>query len=222
MPCYVIRHPRGTMLWDTGVGDEFAKSKDSVLMDRKAGIRFSLQTPLRDLLGQLGLAPADVQYVAFSHMHVDHAGNANMFPEATWILSRHEFEWAIKEPAPTGYNPAQYTAHRSVKTKLLDGETDVFGDGAVTIVPTPGHTPGHQSLVLKLQRAGTLIISGDACHTHGNWEHRRTPPFNTDHQESVKSMDLLAARIGATHARFLVQHEPDDFAKLPRFPAYLD
>ncbi|WP_437949499.1 N-acyl homoserine lactonase family protein [Sorangium sp. So ce296] len=219
--CYVIRHPRGTLVWDTGINDTIAQTKGGVVHER-TGIRFRVDTPLREHLRALNLSPADVDYVAFSHLHVDHAGNANLFPSSTWILNRRELEWATATPPPPTVEPELFSAYRTAKLKLLDGEADIFGDGAVRIVPTPGHTPGHQSLVLRLKRAGTLVISGDVCHTHANWQHRRVPPFNTDREESVRSMERLDALIGAAHARFVVQHEPDDLAALPRFPAFLD
>lgn len=219
--CYVIRHPRGTLLWDTGVSDTVAETPGGVLV-AGGGIRFHVETPLREHLRALHLTPADVQYVAFSHLHSDHAGNANLFPASTWILNRRELEWATATPTPPTIDPALFSAYRTAKIQLLEGEADLFGDGAVKIVPTPGHTPGHQSLVLQLRRAGTVVISGDLCHTHDNWRHRRTPPFNTDREESVRSMERLDALIDATRARFVVQHEPDELAALPRFPAFLD
>ncbi|AUX42910.1 MBL fold metallo-hydrolase [Sorangium cellulosum] len=219
--CYLIRHPRGTLLWDTGISDAIAETKGGVVHP-PSGIRFHVETPLRERLRALELTPADVQYVAFSHLHVDHAGNANLFPTSTWILQRRELEWATATPPPPTIDPALISAYREAKLKLLDGEADLFGDGAVRVVPTPGHTPGHQSLIVRLRRAGTLVISGDLCHTHGNWQERRVPPFNTDREESIRSMERIHAMIGATGARFVVQHEPDDLAALPRFPAYLD
>lgn len=219
--CYLIRHPRGTLLWDTGLSDTFAQTRGGVV-DPKTGIRLSVDTTLREHLSALHLTPADVQYVAFSHLHIDHAGNANMFSASTWILNRRELDWATRTPAPAGYDPALYSTYGTVKTQLLDGDADVFGDGTVKIVPTPGHTPGHQSLIVQLRRAGAVVISGDICHTHDNWKLRRTPPFNTDREESVRSMERISALVDATHARFVVQHEPDDLAVFPRFPAFLD
>ncbi|UQA63925.1 N-acyl homoserine lactonase family protein [Polyangium aurulentum] len=220
-PCYLIRHPRGTLLWDTGVDDTFAQTKGGVL-DPRTRIRFRVETPLRDQLRALHLAPADVTYVAFSHVHGDHAGNAALFPASTWILSRRELEWASTTPPPESVAPGFLSTYPRVKMRLLDGDADIFGDGTVKIVATPGHTPGHQSLVVKLRRAGTLVISGDACHTHGNWQHRRTPPFNTDREESVRSMERLKGLVDASHARFVVQHEPDELDAFPRFPGFLD
>lgn len=219
--CYLIEHPRGTLLWDTGIDDTVARTKGGVV-DPRTHIRFRVETPLREQLGALHLTPADVKYVAFSHVHVDHAGNAALFPASTWILNRRELEWASSTPPPASAAPGFLSTYARAKMQLLDGDTDIFGDGTVKIVATPGHTPGHQSLVLTLRHAGTIVISGDVAHTHGNWQHRRTPPFNTDREESVRSMERLQALVDGSHARLVVQHEPDDLAAFPRFPGFLD
>lgn len=203
------------------INDKYAETKGGVV-DERVGIRFHVETPLRDRLAALQLTPADVQYVVFSHMHTDHAGNANLFPTSTWVVNRHEWAWATRTPPGTGVDPSLFSAHRTAKMKLLDGETDLFGDGAVKIVPTPGHTPGHQSLIVNLRGAGTIVISGDLCHTHENWKQRRVPPFNTDREETLRSMERVRALVDATRARFVVQHEPDELAKFPPFPAYLE
>ncbi|AKT41474.1 N-acyl homoserine lactonase family protein [Chondromyces crocatus] len=219
--CYLVHHPRGALLWDTGIDDAVARTPGGVV-DSGSSIRFRVEMPLRERLSRLQLAPEDVDYVAFSHLHVDHAGNANLFPGATWLLNRRELPWATSSPAPQGIEPALFSSYKAAQIRHLDGETDVFGDGSVTIVPSPGHTPGHQSLLLRLHRAGTFLISGDLTHTHGNWEHRRVPPFNTDQEETLRSMDRLRALAESTGARFVVQHEPDELSVFPPFPGYLD
>ncbi|PTL85067.1 N-acyl homoserine lactonase family protein [Vitiosangium sp. GDMCC 1.1324] len=218
--CFLIRHPQGLLLWDTGLSDSIAESPDGGL--DPVGNRARVRTPLRAQLGALGLSPEDVRYVAFSHLHADHAGNANAFTASTWILNRRELDWALQTPTPLGVVPATFSAYRSVKTWLLEGDTDVFGDGSVRILRTPGHTPGHQSLAVQLRHSGTVVLSGDLCHTRENWLRQRVPPFNDSREDTLRSIERIRTWVEDTHGRFVVQHAPEDVSALPRFPAFLE
>jgi N-acyl homoserine lactone hydrolase len=219
VPCFLIRHPKGTLLWDTGVGDKLAENKDGVDYN---GIRFSVALTLSEQLKTLGLAPSDVTFVAFSHFHLDHTGNANAFATSTWIVNRRELAWALSEPTPPGVSPDALSAYQVAKTQMIDGDYDVFGDGSVRILAAPGHTPGHQVLQLKLKHAGTAILSGDLYHTRANREFTRVPMINTSRADTLASINRIETIVRNTKARFIVQHDPDDFRSLPKFPAYLD
>jgi len=217
-PCFVIRHPKGVLLWDTGLSDKMAESKGGV---DEGGAHKSAHQTLAGQLKALGLAPADVTHVAFSHMHFDHTGNANLFGASTWILNRAELAWADSRPGPF-VQPESYAAHKGAKTQMIDGDHDVFGDGRVRILKAPGHTPGHQVLMVKLGRVGAVVLSGDLYHTRDNRTHRRVPVFNTNRADTLASMDRIERIVKNAKARFVVQHDARDFAALPRFPAYLD
>jgi glyoxylase-like metal-dependent hydrolase (beta-lactamase superfamily II) len=185
-PCFLIRHPKGTLLWDTGLNESIAKSKDGV------------------------------------DFHGDHVGNANMFTSSTWLVNRAEVEAASKSPPPVGVEPSTFSEIKNVKTKLLDGDEDVFGDGSVRILQTPGHTAGHQSLLVQLPKAGAIILSGDLAHSRVNWEKHVVPSFNDSHDNTIASMKRVDGIVKTSHARFIVQHSKEDFESLPKFPAYLD
>jgi len=219
VPCFVVRHPKGILVWDTGLGDKMAESKGGV--DMAGGIHMSVGATLAGQLKALGIAPADVTYLAFSHFHADHTGNANLFPGATWILNRAELAWALSKPEAF-VQPETFSAYKSVKTLMIDGDHDVFGDGAVRILRTPGHTPGHQVLVLKLRHAGTVILAGDLWHLRANLTHHRVPTFNVSRADTLASMDRVERIAKRTHGRIVVQHDPGDFARLPKFPASLE
>jgi N-acyl homoserine lactone hydrolase len=218
-PCFLIRHPRGTLLWDTGLKESIAQSKEGVA--NPVGREF-VDASLREQLKALSLQPADITFVGFSHLHADHAGNANVFTSSTWLLNRRELEGALKTPTPLGVDPTTFSEYRNVKTRLLDADEDVFGDGRVRILQTPGHTPGHQSLTVRLERAGTVILSGDLSHTRDNWQNHVVPSFNDSRERTLASIGRIEALIGETHGRFIVQHAPEDFHALPKFPAYLE
>ena len=105
---------------------------------------------------------------------------------------------------------------------MIEGDYDVFGDGAVRILKTPGHTPGHQVLLLELRKSGTVILSGDLYHLRDNRKFRRIPTFNSSRAETLASIDRIERIVKNRKARFVVQHDPVDFAALPKFPAYLE
>jgi N-acyl homoserine lactone hydrolase len=219
-PCFVIRHPKGVLLWDTGLGDKFAATKEGV--DVLPGIHVSVSITLIEQLHSLALTPKDVSYMAFSHFHFDHTGNANEFPDAVWILNKTELAAAISTAPPSGVVAETFSGYKTAKTQMIEGDYDVFGDGAVRILRAPGHTPGHQVLELKLQKSGTVILSGDLYHSRANRQFMRVPVVNVNRADTLASMGRIEKIVKNTKARLIVQHDPQDFQALPKFPAYLD
>ena len=217
-PCFLIRHPKGILLWDTGLS-----YKLKGLAPVQNGI-FELQVGkgLIDQLATIHVAPSDVTYLAFSHMHFDHTGNANAFASATWILNEHEIAWAGAMPPPSGVDPDSFDVHRAAKTQPIDGDYDVFGDGTVQILKTPGHTPGHSVLEIHLRKSGLVILSGDLYHSRENRRFKRVPRINVERADTLASMDRIERIVKNTRARFIIQHDEADFASLPRFPAFLE
>ena len=158
---YLIVHPRGTLLWDTGViPDELVKPEGTT------EARATVHKTLSGQLAAIGYKPADITYLALSHNHYDHSANANAFAGSTWLVTKAERDVMFPERPPEKQNTAapRFSALKNSKTKILDGDYDVFGDGTVIIVATPGHTPGHQSLFVKLVKIGPLVLSGDLYH----------------------------------------------------------
>ena len=137
VPCFLIRHPKGTLLWDTGLSDKIAESPNGV---EQEGVHMSMARTLARQLKELGLSAGDVTYLAFSHLHFDHTSNANAFEASTWIMNGSDLKWALGTPTPFGVDPASFSAYSKAKTKMIEGDYDVFGDGAVRILKTPGHT----------------------------------------------------------------------------------
>ncbi len=219
VPCFLIRHPHGTLLWESGLGDAIAGHADGV--ELAPGIRASVPVTLASQLRQLGLQPSDIDYVAFSHWHIDHTGNANLFGSATWILQRRELAAATGATPPPFENLAPVSAYRVATKRIIDGDADVFGDGSVRLRLMPGHTPGHQVLELRLPHAGVVLLGGDLYHTRENRQFRRVPRVNTDRAATLASMQRFEAIAARTHATVVVQHDLRDIALLPRFPAYL-
>src|SRR5580698_5518401 len=218
VPCFLIRHPKGTLVWDTGLDPKFVQRSDN----GARGIRATMEISVEKQLQQLNLKPTDITYLAFSHMHLDHTGNANLFTASTWILNRTEMQWAGQ---PTGGGPVApdtFSGYQHAKTQLIDGDYDVFGDGTVRILKAPGHTPGHQVLFLTLPKSGKVLLSGDLYHFRRDREQKLVPLFNTDRAETLASFDRIERLVANTKARLVIQHDPQDFKALPRFPAYLE
>jgi N-acyl homoserine lactone hydrolase len=220
-PCFLIVHPKGVLLWDTGIGDAIADKPDGVT-NAKYGIHMTVPRTLKSQLQQLGMAPADVDFVGLSHLHFDHASNLQQFPDATWIISPAELKWASSTPTPVGVDPRTFAGNekRSLRGNSLDD--DLFGDGSVRILRAPGHTPGHKVLMLQLKNAGTVILSGDLYHTRDNFRQQRVPPINDSRADTMASFDRVRRLMETHEARLVIQHSPEDFAALPKFPSWLD
>jgi N-acyl homoserine lactone hydrolase len=222
--CFLIRHPKGNLLWDTGLSDTLVGHDVPANAD---GVAIHVGRGLLDQLRQIGIAPSDIAYLAFSHFHIDHTGNANAFGSATWIVNQAELNWALGDPTPPIVDPASFSAIRSAHTIMISSDYDVFGDGLVRILRTPGHTPGHQVLLVKLPKSGAVILSGDLYHQQSDRPSRagsdaQIMRVNTSRAETLASMDRVEGIIRNTHARLIVQHDSGDYSRLPKSPAYMD
>jgi len=211
--CYLIHHARGYLLWDTGIGDAVAAMPDG-LPGQNGAPSWRRQKTLVAQLEQLGVKPSDIRFVAVSHTHPDHIGNVELFPQAMLLVQRLEYEW----PLPSG--GARFNPEHPV-TKLA-GDYDVFGDGSVVILSTPGHTPGHQSLLVKLPKTGAVILSGDAAHFKDNWDNRRVPAFNTDKDQTLSSMQRIADLLAQNHAQLWINHDLAQTSQQKHAPDFYD
>lgn len=219
VPCFLIRHGNDWMLWDAGLGDEIAATPGGREI---VGLHFRVPTTLRSQLATLHLRADDIRYVGLSHLHADHSGNAAMFPRATFLVSPVELEWASSSPTPDGVQPDRVAAVRRSRIEPVAAERDVFGDGRVRMVSTPGHTIGHHSLMVKLRRSGWVILTGDVAHFDVNYERELVPLGNASRAETIASIRRIKGLAAHYHARVVVQHAADVFDTMPRPPAYLD
>lgn len=220
-PCYLIRHPDGDLMWDVGLPDSIAQAPGGSVVSGP----FTLTVPvlLADQLAQLELTPADIEFVSISHSHFDHVGNAAMFSGATWLLDADERAWMFREEARADPQFGLIAPIENANTRLLegDGDTDVFGDGSVTIIQAPGHTPGHSLLLVRLPNAGPILLTGDMYHMPESREQRLVPRFNVNRDQTIAAMDRIDA-LEAEGARVVRQHVQADFEALPRFPEALN
>ena len=220
-PCFLIQHPKGTLLWDTGLGDAIAADPDGVPY-LNGTIQLHVDKTLQSQLQALGFKTDDITYVAFSHFHADHVGNANLFTHSTWIINKAELAAALSPTPPPAVELANFSSYANVQKRMIDGDYDVFGDQSVRILSMPGHTPGSQALLVKLPHSGYVALTGDLYHMRDNRRFKRVPPVNTERADTLASMDRFEHIVTNLHARVVIQHDPEDFRAMPKFPGFLD
>jgi N-acyl homoserine lactone hydrolase len=209
--CYLIKHAQGWVLWDTGLPDSLVGMPDG--MKSNAGVWTSKKT-LASQLAELGLKPADIRYLALSHSHPDHVGNLNLFPQATLVVQKAEYDWVQPFGGPR-FKPEQ----PAIKA---EGDRDLFGDGSVMLISTPGHSPGHQCLLVGSPKTGALLLSGDAVHTRANWDSHRVPERNFNMAQSLASLDRMAVVLKENNAQLWIGHETSEVPLRRYAPAYYE
>jgi glyoxylase-like metal-dependent hydrolase (beta-lactamase superfamily II) len=219
--CYLVVHPKGTLLWDAGLPDALVQTPEGKTFMNTFVLRVS--KTLAAQLKEIGYAPETISNLGISHMHGDHVGNVDLFPRAMLLMQKEEYEAAFGlEPGKYGFDPAAYSALRSNPVKTLEGDYDVFSDGTVVIKRMLGHTPGHQALYVRLPKTGNIFLSGDLVHYTDNWVHKRVPSFNFDKERSIKSMEETEQFLKANHAILWIQHDLEQNAGIKHAPAYYD
>lgn len=213
--CYLIRHGGDYMLWDSGLPEALLNK----VPDTTSAMSPTLSTTIIAQLARVGVKPAQIGRVGISHYHFDHIGQAKDFPAATLLIGKGDFD-ALKSGADgVDATPLAHWVQGSGKVDAVSGDKDVFGDGSVTMLTLPGHTPGHHGLLVLLKDRGPVLISGDTAHFQENYDGDGIPPFNVDRAASLASLDRFKKLATAVKATVILQHEPRDVAKLPAFPA---
>jgi N-acyl homoserine lactone hydrolase len=216
---YLIVHPKGTLMWDAGVIPDAAfKGAGPV----KEGISTATK-PLMPQLMAAGYTPAEVTYFAMSHYHSDHTANANAFAGATWIVQKAERDVMFSDAQVGIMQRASFSALKDAKTKILENEDyDVFGDGSVVVMSTPGHTPGHQVLFVKTAKRGPIVLAGDLYHYPEERTTGKTPSFEFNVPQSKASRNRVEIFLRQTGAQLWIEHDIATHANLPKPPKYVE
>ena len=217
---YLIVHPRGTLMFDAGaVPDSHFKGDGTPVVE---GVVTATQ-PLLPQLAAAGYAPSDITHFALSHFHSDHTGNANAFAGATWIVQKAERDYMFADSPQGIIQPDTYAALRNADTRILDNEDfDVFGDGSVVVMATPGHTPGHQVVAVKLANRGPVVLGGDLYHYPEELTTGRVPTFEFDAEQSKASRARIERYLKDNGATLWIEHDIATHAALPKSPGYVD
>ena len=212
--CYLIKHAQGWLLWDTGVTDAIAAMPEGQRPPIRARPIGSGRRRSSRQLDQLGVKPSDIKYVAVSHTHPDHIGNVDPVPAVDAAGAEGRIRVAVAARRRR-FKPEQ-------PVTKLEGDHDVFGDGSVMIISTPGHTPGHQIVLVKLPKTGAVLLSGDAVHFKDNWDNRRVPARISTRTRRAASMQRMADVMAKEKAQLWINHDKAQRDSLKMAPDFYD
>jgi N-acyl homoserine lactone hydrolase len=229
VPCFLVVHPKGALMWEAGVvpDSEWRPTGASIvhhLALPDAQTRdITLTKPLGDQLAEIGYPPSKIRYLALSHYHYDHTANANAFAHSTWLVTRVERDAMFAAIPPGTTRPDTYAQLKNATTRLIDSDPfDVFGDGRVVIKSAPGHTPGHQTLLVRLSHTGPVLLSGDLYHFPQERTLDRVPVFDSDKEQTRRSRKEIEEFLRTTGATLWIQHDYLGNRTLRKSPAYYD
>jgi glyoxylase-like metal-dependent hydrolase (beta-lactamase superfamily II) len=212
---YLIVHPRGTLMWEAGLVPDAnigtANARPGAPVKR-----------LKDALAEIGYLPAEITYFAISHGHGDHTANANDFHASTWLVNRAEYDAMFAAQVPRFYTPATYSALKNSKAIFIKDDHDVFGDGTVVIKQTPGHTAGHQVLLVKLAQTGMVALTGDLYHYPEEVNRREVAPAQGDQEITLRSRDALQELLKKNGGKMWITHDLIGFSRLKKAPEYYE
>jgi glyoxylase-like metal-dependent hydrolase (beta-lactamase superfamily II) len=204
--CYVIKHGADVMVWDTGY--------------LPGSVKNATNKPMIELLKQIDVDPEQVKFVGISHFHADHTGQLAPFKNATLLIGKGDWDGVTANPPMRGANAKGFAEWLAEKRKVepLTADKDVFGDGTVMILRSPGHTPGHSMLLVRLKEKGPVVLVGDAVHFRENYDNDGVPGFNYDRAQTLASIQRIKGIEKNIKATVIIQHDPRDIGKLPAFP----
>lgn len=217
--CYLIRHDRQLMIWDAGFAGEWV-GRPSSPETRSTTVRTSLVSEL----ARLGIRPEQINIVAVSHLHWDHIGQAASLPKARLLIGKEDWE-ALTAPEPDSrLEPGRLAPwiRGGAPMEAVTGDKDVFGDGSVMMIATPGHTLGHHALLVRLPHFGPVMLSGDLYWSTAQHRDKLVSKGNADQAKTAESFRRFDDMAVAEKATVIIQHEPADVAKLPMFPKTAD
>jgi glyoxylase-like metal-dependent hydrolase (beta-lactamase superfamily II) len=227
VPCYLVVHPKGTLMYDAGLGDRYLGRpfNETTLGDRpnppSTSFFVLVARTLRSQLEAIGYPPERIDFLALSHPHGDHVGNASAFTGATWLVQQGDYDLMFGPAAPTATANPAYAALKDRPRRILTGDHDVFGDGTVILKHTPGHTAGHQSLFVKLARTGGIVLSGDLYHYAEERTLNRMPEREKA-SATPASRNALEAFLKASGAQLWIGHDIGTYSKQKQAPEYYD
>jgi glyoxylase-like metal-dependent hydrolase (beta-lactamase superfamily II) len=217
--CYLVVHPKGMLIYDTGLNDRLVgRPLYENVLEGYAQIKFNT---LSGQLADIGVTPGKVDYLVLSHYHWDHVGNAADFAGSTWLVYKGDRDRMFSKESRAYPWFSQYSALEHSKTMLLSGDHDVFGDGTVVVIATPGHTEGHCSLMVRLKDTGPVVLSGDLYHYAEERDLNRMPEEEKT-SGTIQSRQKVEELLRRTGAKLWVGHSMEFFRTVRKSPAWYD
>lgn len=218
VPCYLVEHKKGLLFWDGGLPKAVADAERPVSI---TGGTMVYDRWIVDQLHDMDIGLSDISYAAYSHLHFDHAGAANSFLESNVIMQEKEWDAAFGDGGEF-IDTTLFDGLKEANVTFIDGDYEVFGDDSVTLIYTPGHTPGHQVLLIKLDNTGHVLLSGDLYHTQANRKLQRAPTFNHNEEQTLSSMKKVEKLLADTGATLWIEHDKALADTLKKAPQYYD
>ncbi len=218
---YLVVHPQGRLLFDTGVHCQTLTDPVGRMGTERAKrirIRSQVGDDVVSQLGQLGLQAQEVTHVVNSHLHFDHCGGNEFFPQATFLVQQAEMDAARQPGGVASYSPSMQDFDHALHYQLVDGEYDVFGDGKVILIPTYGHTPGHQSMLVRLGQGEQMVFTADACYTRENLERDILPRVLWNAEIMAQSLARLRQLRDKQGATLFYGHDPAQWQAMCHIP----
>jgi len=224
VPFYLVRHAQGTVLLDTGNSEKICSHPREHWGDAVDAYypRMKHSEYVVSQLATLGVRPEEITHILLSHMHLDHAGGIHSFPSARILVQKKEYAWAFdaENTQKNAYINDDLTQNKPEQWQQIEGELDLFGDGSVCAFPTPGHTPGHQSFLIRLPHEGARILTGDACYTTENLVDDIPPGLVWNAEASQKSMQNIRHLAETSKAEIIVGHDPEAWSHCKHAPDF--
>src|SRR5438067_4251168 len=214
---YVITHPRGNIIFDTGNNDKTITDPEGWWgpLAKGFGLKMTQDDAIPAQLNKIKMKTDDIKYVVLGHMHLDHGGNVSQFPNATLVVQNDELKaaWWPDEGYSLYYIPGDFAATKQMKIVRLEGDLDLFGDGTFRIFRAPGHTPGSQFAVVRLKNSGPIILTSDTVYLKENLDKNLIPPIPgtwspTGMYQGYQKIRLIRDTEGA---QICMQHDPELF-----------
>lgn len=224
VPFFLIKHPKGNILFDTGNASAVAENPEKH-WGEVVNAYYPIMTKEQYVVNQLnkiGIAPEDINYVILSHLHLDHAGGVGDFPNAVYVVQRCEYEWAYNPENTQKDAYIMADLNKQTDWQILNGEEkmDFFNDGTLEIWFTPGHTPGHQSLLVNLEKSGKFLLTADSCYTEENLNDNIQSGLVWDSELSMQSVAKMKNLKKNSEVTIITGHDPlawKNYRQAPEF-----
>jgi N-acyl homoserine lactone hydrolase len=225
---YVIKHPKGNVMFDTGNNDKTITDPAGWWgpLAKGFGLKMTQNDAMPAQLAKIGLKTSDIKYVALGHMHLDHGGNISQFPNATFVVQNDEMKaaWWPDPGYSVYYIPGDFAESKKYNMIRLEGDLDLFGDKSIEFRRAPGHTPGSQFAVVRLPKTGTVVLTSDVAYLKENLDKNLIPPIPGTWSpmamyESYQKLRLVRDAEGAS---LFYAHDPEVFKATKHAPDYYE